>query len=241
MVDEVLGSPSSDDSLTSNGNPSAVPNRLSQAWRIIAIELNPAMPRRAPELPHLYVGLTKVAFEERLAELKDGVGPKELNGTYLHLRQDLIETTEDFSYAKNAKSALKREKNRLARLGYALNGISTVWHTYVVDLDPTGMTDVGKGYLYVGQTSHTPEERYAIHKAPKPEPPAKDLRSKVVAKRGLGLNYELMTKLSPSSPVYTQQDALALEKKWAKKLHNMGFRVEAGDATPGREVSTPPQ
>jgi hypothetical protein len=34
--------------------------------------------------------------------------------------------------------------------------------------------------------------------------------------------------------VYTLQDALSLEKKWAKKLHNMGYRVEAGDATPGR-------
>ena len=210
-------------------------------WRIVVVELDHALPRRTPGLPHLYVGLTKVSIEERLVDLKSGAGPKELAGTYLHLRQDLIETTEDFFYAKSAKSALKREKKRLARLGHAINGISTVWHTYVVDLEPTGMTEVGKGYVYVGQTSHTPEERYAIHKAPKPEPPAKDLRSKVVAKRGLCLNYELMTKLSPSSPVYSQQDALALEKKWAKKLHNMGYRVEAGDATPGREVSTPPQ
>jgi hypothetical protein len=50
-----------------------------------------------------------------------------------------------------------------------------------------------------------------------------------------------MKQLTPSSPVYTQQDALALEKKWAKKLHNMGYRVEAGDATPGRENPSKPQ
>ena len=179
-------------------------NKEDASWRIVAVELDHALPRRTPGLPHLYVGLTKVSIEERLVDLKSGAGPKELAGTYLHLRQDLIERTEDFSCAKNAKSALKREKKRLARLGHAINGISTVWHTYVVDLEPTGMTEVGKGYVYVGQTSHTPEERYAIHKAPKPEAPAKDLRSKVVAKRGLGLNYELMTKLSPSSPVYSQ-------------------------------------
>jgi hypothetical protein len=205
-------------------------------WRIIAIELDPVMPRRAPELPHLYIGLTKLALEERLAELKTGVGPKELTGTYLQLRQDILETSEDFSYAKNAKSALKREKNRLARLGYALNGISTVWQTYVVDLDPTGMTEVGKGYVYVGQTSHTPEERYAIHKGPKPVTPAKDLRSKVVSKRGVGLNYKLMKQLTPASPVFTQVDAIRLEKTWAKKLHKMGYRVEAGDATPDRDA-----
>lgn len=206
-----------------------------ESWRIIAVELHHAMPRRKPELPHLYVGLTKVSLDQRLADLKAGAGPKELAGMHSHLRQDLLWVIEDFENSQPAKSALKREKKRLARLGYALNGISTAWHTYVVDLDPTGMTDVGKGLVYVGQTSHTPEERYAIHKAPKPESPARDLRSKVVAKRGLGLNYELMTKLSPSGPVYTRQDALTLEKKWAKKLHNMGYRVKAGDATPDRE------
>jgi hypothetical protein len=216
-------------------------NKEDSSWRIVVVELDHALPRRKPGLPHLYVGLTKVSIEERLVDLKSGAGPKELAGTYLQLRLDLIEATEDFSHAKSAKSALKREKKRLARLGHSINGISTVWHTYVVDLESTGMTEVGKGYVYVGQTSHTPEERFAIHKAPKPKAPAKDLRSKVVAKRGLCLNYELMTKLSPSSPVYTQEDALALEKKWAKKLHNMGYRVEAGDATPGREASSKPQ
>jgi hypothetical protein len=66
-------------------------------------------------------------------------------------------------------------------------------------------------------------------------PPARDLRSRLVNKRGLGLNYELMDQLTPKSPVYTQSDALRLERTWAKKLHNMGYRVEAGDATPGRD------
>ena len=216
-------------------------NREGPSWRIIAIELDNSLPRRTPGLPHLYVGLTKVPIEERLIDLKLGAGPKELAGTYLCLRQDLLDAAEGMDSARTAKAVLKREKKRLARLGHALNGISTVWHTYVVDLDPTGMTEVGEGYVYVGQTSHSPEERFAIHKAPKPKAPARDLRSKVVAKRGLCLNYELMTKLSPSSPVYTQQDALALEKKWAKKLHNMGYRVEAGDATPDREDSSKPQ
>jgi len=210
----------------------------SKRWRLITVELDQVMPRRKHELPHLYVGLTTLPLEERLADLKSGAGPKELAGTYMHLRQDLLEMMGDFDNAMTAKSILRREKNRLARLGHAINGISTVWHTYVVDLDPAGISDVGKGYVYVGQTSHTPEERYAIHKARKPEPPAKDLRSKVVAKRGLGLNCELMRKLTPSSPVFTRQDALALEKKWAKKLRNMGYRVEAGEATPGRGAST---
>jgi hypothetical protein len=210
-------------------------------WRLIVVELDTSMPRRNPKLPHLYVGITKVGVEERFAELKSGAWKKEFAGKHLRIRYDLVAEIGTFKLQETAKVVLRWKRKSLTRLGYAVNGTSTVWHTYVVDLDPTGMTDVGKGYLYVGQTSHTPEERYAIHKAPKPEPPAKDLRSKVVAKRGLGLNYEIMTKLSPSSPVYTQEDSLALEKTWAKKLHDMGYRVEAGDATPGRETPSRPQ
>ena len=193
------------------------------------------MPRRRAELPHLYVGLTKGALEKRLADLQGGAGPKDLAGTYLHLRQDVLEEVGNFDEVLLAKAMLRLEKDRLARIGYAINGNSTVWHTYVVDLDPTGMVDVGKGYVYVGQTSHTPEERYAIHKGDKPNPPARDLRSKIVNKRGLGLNYSLMKQLTPVSPVYTQSDALRLEKTWAKKLQKMGYRVEAGDATPDRK------
>jgi hypothetical protein len=204
-------------------------------WRIIAVELTSDMPRRKSTLPHLYIGLSTVEIDERFSNLKNGAGPKGLVGTYVRTRQDLLESAEVYEHPRTAKANLRREKKRLAKLGYALNGISTIWHTYVVDLDPTGMTDVGKGYVYVGQTSHTPEERYAIHKAPRRPAPAKDIRSKVVNKRGVGLNYELMKQLTPSSPVFTKQDALALEKKWAKKLYNMGYRVEAGDATPSRE------
>lgn len=214
-------------------------NSEASKWRIIAIELDESLPRRSLHTPHLYVGLTKVAAEQRLMDLQNGAGPRDLVGRYLRLRQDLVNEVDDFENARLAKATLRREKNRLAQLGHAINGIATVWHTYVVDLNPTGMTDVGKGYVYVGQTSHTPEERYAIHKREKPEPPAHDLRSKVVNKRGLGLNYELMNQLTPKSPVYTQSDALRLEKTWAKKLHNMGYRVEAGDATPGREQTKP--
>lgn len=205
-------------------------------WNIIAVELVGELPRRNPELPHLYVGLTTVDVEKRFSDLLAGAGPKDLVGKYVRLRQDVVKDLESFEHSRTAKARLRREKNRLTRLGYAINGIATVWHTYVVDLDPTGMSEVGMGYVYVGQTSHTPEERLAIHKGPKPDPPAHDLRSTVVSKRGLSLNYKLMKQLTPPSPVYTLQDALSLEKKWAKKLHNMGYRVEAGDATPGRNL-----
>lgn len=212
-----------------------------EARNIIIVELDSTMPRRIPTLPHLYVANTVDSPEGRLQQLLNGKGPDYARGKYSALRQDLnpfLDSAEDEFEAATRLASLKRA---LTKTGYAINGKATAWHTYVVDLDPTGMTDVGKGYVYVGQTSHTPEERYAIHKAPRRPAPAKDIRSKVVHRKGVGLNYKLMKKLTPSPPVFTKQDALALEKKWAKKLHNMGYRVEAGDATPGRENAPKPQ
>ncbi len=216
-------------------------NNSIRPLNIIIVELDGTMPRRDKSLPHLYVANTVDSLENRLQQLLLGKGPDYAMGKYVCLRDDLNPFAAPAVEERESQRRLVNLKRSLTSQGYAVNGIATVWHTYVVDLDPTGMTDVGKGYLYVGQTSHTPEERFAIHKGPKPAAPAKDLRSKVVHKRGIGLNYELMKQLTPSSPVYTQQDALALEKRWAKKLHNMGYRVEAGDATPGRENAPKPQ
>ena len=54
------------------------------------------MPRRKPDLPHLYVGFTEVSLDDRRADLKAGAGPKELVGMHMQFRQGLLETTEDF-------------------------------------------------------------------------------------------------------------------------------------------------
>ena len=147
--------------------------------RIIAVELADIIERRDLSKPNLYVGLTRVAPETRFEELLSGEGPENLRGHFKQLRMDLIEDVSEYSYTKQAKKALQREKRRLARQGHWLNGQHAVWHGYVVDLDTEGVTDFGKGFVYVGQTSLTPEERFAIHKAPKPAPPAQIGRAHV--------------------------------------------------------------
>lgn len=202
---------------------------------IIIVELDSAMPRRIQEKPHLYIGLTFEWPEKRFNRVKSEKISPLYADHYERLRPDLSAFSEVGLPPEDAKRILAEEKLRLTREGFAINGDSTVWHAYVVDLDPTGVKDVGEGFVYVGQTSLTPEQRLAVHKGPKPKAPARDLRSGVVASKGLGLNYQLMMQLTPKSPVFTQKDALALEKSWAKSLHKMKYRVEAGDATPGRK------
>ena len=188
-----------------------------RSWRLIAVELTD-LPRRVENIPHLYIGITTKPIEERFSDFIEGNGPKTFAGKWLRLRQDVLEFRGEIFDKKQSEKILRSEKNRLARQGHAINGSYTVWHTYVVDLDPTGFADVCKGFVYVGQTSHTPEERYAIHKAPKPEPPAIDLGVKVVRERGLGLNYVLAAELSPQPPFFLSEDALAAERIWAKTL-----------------------
>jgi hypothetical protein len=206
-------------------------------WRLIAVELDSSLPRRAADKAHLYVSVCQSTPEERLIELQNGEGPETLVGTYRSLCQELLKRDNTYVLRRSAIAACRKEKKRLARRGHAINGSNTQWTTYVIDLDKNGVTGTDVGFVYVGQTSHTAEERFEIHKSEKPAEPARDLRSGVVHRRGLGLNYELMASLTPRPPVYTQEDALALEKIWAQKLEDMGYRVEAGDATPLKRVS----
>ena len=213
---------------------------VERAWRLIAVELVD-LPCRVDGIPHLYIGKTTKSIEERFSDFMEDKGPETFAGKWLKLRQDVLEFRGEIFDKKQIEKILRSEKERLARKGHAINGSFTVWHTYVVDLDPTDIPEPGKGYIYVGQTSHTPEERYKIHKAPKPEPPAIDLGVTVVRKRGSGLNYVLAAELLPQPPFFLLEDALAAERIWAKALYKRGFKVDAGHVTPGRDNKKRPK
>ena len=213
---------------------------VERPWRLIAVELVD-LPCRVEGIPHLYIGKTTKSVDERFSEFMEGKGPETFAGKWLKLRQDVLEFRGEIFDKKQSEKILRSEKERLARKGHAINGSFSVWHTYVVDLDPTGIPDPRKGYVYVGQTSHTPEERYKIHKAPKPEPPAIDLGVTVVRKRGSGLNYVLAAELLPQPPFFLLEDALAAERIWAKALYKRGFKVDAGHVTPGRDNKKRPK
>jgi hypothetical protein len=191
------------------------------------------MPERQPGKPHLYVGITVETPEQRFERLTEGKVRSIFDGHYKALRPDLNPEHGKPLTVAEARDKLGIEKQRLARLGYAINGINTSWNCYVVDLEPpAGMTNIGEGYVYVGQSQLTPEKRFEVHKGPRPAPPKKDIRSRLVHNRGIRPNLELMKMLRPSGPFFTQGDALSAEKEWARSLDERGFRVQAGDATP---------
>lgn len=214
----------------------AAVKETNRPYHILVVELDETLPRRDPQKPHLYVAVSVELPEKRFAHLVAGKGPAGLRGRYVNLRPDLNPDHGDELTPDVADEALRALKTLLARKGHAINGSATKWSGYVIDLaPPQGMTDIGKGYVYVGQTQLTPEARFAVHKGPKPVPPQRDVRSKIVARRGIALNWTLMQSLTPTGPVFTVHDALELERTWATELFRRGYRVEAGDATPTRK------
>jgi hypothetical protein len=106
----------------------------SGKWRLIAVELDAALPRRAADKAHLYVSVCQTTPEERLIELQNGEGPETLGGTYRSLRQELLKRDKTYILRRSAISACRKEKKRLARRGHAINGSNAQWTTSSVFL-----------------------------------------------------------------------------------------------------------
>jgi hypothetical protein len=73
--------------------------------------------------------------------------------------------------------------------------------------------------LYVGQTAHTPEHRFAQHQA------GGKLAASKAHRYGVRLRWDLMEKIAPLS---TRKDAEAAEKAMAEALVKRGHRVFCG-------------
>ena len=92
----------------------------------------------------------------------------------------------------------------------------------MVDLDPAASKrQTAKGVVYVGETSLTPEERYAKHKSGQKA-------SRKVHKYGRGLRPDL----APKSPFLSKESSLKAEKRTADRLRRQGFIVFGGQGLP---------
>ena len=200
----------------------------SENYFIVVTELDESFARRDQSKPHLYIGISKSPPAKRFEVLIRGKGHKTSTGHHVRLREDLSSDTSSPSDRKHVKNIKVRLVKSLKGKGFAVNGDVSVWCVYVIDLDATSFTDVGRGYIYVGQSANTPEERYAQHKAPKPTDETSDLASRIVRKLGLRINQELTLQ----TVFFTRETALKKEKAYASELCRAGYLVEAGHVTP---------
>ena len=189
-------------------------------WVLVA-ELDDVVPRRDFQKPNLYVALTIEAPVIRYERLKRGYGPDWLQGHLVRLRVDLA--SGPFLRPNDTKREGRAAIRCLRSEGYTVNRDTRVWTVYVIELDPKGCKDPGKGFVYVGETSKTPEERYTEHLKGKRNKRGR-LYSRAVRKYGQGLRLDL----APETRYFDAQSAKAAEKRWARKLKDEGYKVAGG-------------
>jgi GIY-YIG catalytic domain len=199
-----------------------VRRRLSEPrnW-VLVVELDDVVPRRDLAKPNLYVGLTIEAPAIRYERLKIGYGPAWLQGHLVRLRDDLV--SGPILSQDEARRELRMAIRCLKSEGYAVNRDSRVWTVYVIELDPKGSKDPGKGFVYVGETSKTPEERFKEHIKGKRNRRGR-LYSQAVRKFGRSLRMDL----APDIKYFDAASSRAAEKRWARKMRAEGYRVVGG-------------
>lgn len=134
-----------------------------------------------------------------------------------------------FLVAEHARKAESDLRNRLLGLGYTVNGNTTVWSVYVIELDDQDSA-TGKssgGFVYVGQTSLTVEERVRQHFLGPEYKPNYTKYSRICHKRFRQLRMDLLPTWARCS-FFTKCDALRAEGRLRLHFEKQGYRVEGG-------------
>jgi hypothetical protein len=188
---------------------------------VLVVELDDIVPRRDPDKPNLYVGLTIEEPATRYERLKMGYGPAWLQGNLVRLRGDLV--SGPFLSRDDAGLECRMAIRCLRSEGYTVNRDTRVWTVYVIEMDPKGCKDPVKGFVYVGETSKTPEARYKEHIKGKRNKRGR-LYSRSVRKYGTRLRLDL----APEIKYFDGASSKAAEKRWARKLKGEGYKVVGG-------------
>jgi len=189
-------------------------------YRILVIELDDVVARRNPAKPNLLVTLTVDTPERRFTALAKG---KSWYSNHLRdLRLDLAPQVT-FRSRETAAEAESKLVRKLKSQGFTVNRDNTVWSLYVIELDPSAVSKPGKGHVYVGQTSLTPEARFQQHING-----VRNDRGPLFARVAHAHGLRLMPNLMPKAKYYDQESAKAAEKRLAERLKERGYRVRGG-------------
>ena len=192
-------------------------------YRVVVLEVTDVVERIRPDRPNLYVGVTTRTAQQLADGLNNGrYRPSWARNNIVQVRADLAtDDTVTYDEAVEQRDTLIRQ---LRTKGYTVNRKTTAYRTYVINLHNPKLKDPGKGYVYVGQTSKTPEQRLQEHLTGARSTKGKNLASRVVKKYGVDLNPTLMT-----DRIYlTQKQALKAERRLAERLRDQGYVVEGG-------------
>ena len=200
----------------------------SLRYHIVIIELDATLQRRDAKKPHLYIGTSFSATEDRLGQLQRGAGPKFAKGHYLSVfaKSPYSKPAKD---SKVAKRRLDETIEKYERLGHLVNNRKNEWSVYVIDLKQEYLDVKPKsGHVYVGSTSKTVSERVKEHKKGAKTSKGHRLNSQYVTDHFDDVN----KSLSPNEKFYTSKSAEEKEERLAEELCLKGYLVRAGQFTP---------
>jgi CRISPR/Cas system-associated exonuclease Cas4 (RecB family) len=189
---------------------------------VVAFELSDVVPRRCPSLPNVYLGVSKqplgVRFET-LIRMTSG------NWFINHLVSPRSDLCSEYEYPTRevARAAASHLTKRLSAEGYTVNRNTRTWSVYVIELDSAAIADPGLGYMYVGETSKSHEQRLSEHLTRARNSKTR-LFSPVVASHGVRLRPEL----APGHTLFSKETSKEAESIWARHLRNLGYVVAGG-------------
>ena len=195
----------------------------TSGFRVVVLELTDVVERARLDRPNLFIGVTTGTAQQLADGLNNGrYRPSCARHNTVGVREDLASAvTVTYDEAVQQRDDLNR---RLRTKGYTLNRNTTAYRTYVINLHDPNLKDSGEGYVYVGQTSKSPEQRLQEHLTGAVSTQGRNLASRVVKKHGVDLNRTLMT-----DRIYlTQKQALKAERRLAERLRKEGYVVEGG-------------
>jgi hypothetical protein len=192
------------------------PRYWIEVVELVAIDL----PRRHPDMENLRVSITVVEpgpeRDARWNKLR-----LRRPGLFGSVREDL--TPQQSAATRDEANRWKRETiDRLRSDGYTVNGYSSVWSLYVIELDSSHLPGC-PGYFYVGQTSKSPEIRIDEHRLGKRNASG-PLFSRAAHRYFRGRRVDL----EPKRKYFTLDSALKAESALRRKLEANGFTVSGG-------------
>jgi hypothetical protein len=180
--------------------------------------------RRVAGKPHLYVLRTQRSPDAIFHDMVQGRGPKWIVGAAKTLRSDLVPNYKPTLKRDVAEERLKKLKLELARKGFAINGDTSTWRVYVLDVEscppPKKCQKPGR-CVYVGQTSATLQHRLAQHSGE-----ARSKSGKYIGAPSIrGCSVKLNRSLTPSKILFTLDDAQHFETEIHLKLKRKKYDV----------------
>ena len=181
-----------------------------------------------PDRPQLLLGSARDNPIQRMEKLADGsLDHSRFAQAYgIEPRMDLLETMpaeigalEVYRKKDDASEVRARVRDHLLDQGYVLDPVNgnETYTIYIVNLVDDSEPDLALGkWVYVGETSKTPEERFDEHK--------NGIRDNKAARdHGRDLNYDLMKRIPQ---VRFKQDSKWLEADTGEKMRSRGYVVE---------------